>query len=150
MYKNFNLTESEKSKILNMHKKYGYKKPLNEEMEDVDLGKRTSMDSKSDWGSNENDDEYNNPTSFKSKNKAKHEKYIEAAKNIKSILLDQNDGPVDDFVVISRAVSLAAKEPGYNNHNFTREDISNATFEALELLKSVGGRLDSNERQFGY
>jgi len=30
MYKNFNLTESEKEQILNMHKDHGYKKPLNE------------------------------------------------------------------------------------------------------------------------
>lgn len=32
MYKNFNLTESEKKEILNMHKSHGYKKPLNEGM----------------------------------------------------------------------------------------------------------------------
>jgi len=30
MYKNFNLTESEREQILNQHKGYGYKKPLNE------------------------------------------------------------------------------------------------------------------------
>jgi hypothetical protein len=33
MYKNFNLTESEKEQILNMHKEHGYKKPLNEDIE---------------------------------------------------------------------------------------------------------------------
>ena len=32
MYKNFNITESEKKEILNMHKSHGYKKPLNEGM----------------------------------------------------------------------------------------------------------------------
>ncbi len=32
MYKNFNLTESERKQILNMHKSHGYKKPLNEGM----------------------------------------------------------------------------------------------------------------------
>jgi hypothetical protein len=37
MYKNFNLTESEKEEILNKHKAHGYKKPLNEE-EDDELG----------------------------------------------------------------------------------------------------------------
>jgi len=31
MYKNFNLTESEREQILSMHKEHGYKKPLNEE-----------------------------------------------------------------------------------------------------------------------
>lgn len=31
MYKNFNLTESEKEQILNKHKEHGYGKPLNEE-----------------------------------------------------------------------------------------------------------------------
>jgi hypothetical protein len=31
MYKNFNLTESEKEQILNMHKDHGYKQPLNEQ-----------------------------------------------------------------------------------------------------------------------
>ena len=31
MYKNFNLTESEREQILNQHKGYGYKKPLNEQ-----------------------------------------------------------------------------------------------------------------------
>jgi hypothetical protein len=31
MYKNFNLTESEREQILNMHTKHGYKKPLNEQ-----------------------------------------------------------------------------------------------------------------------
>lgn len=36
MYKNFNLTESEKKQILNQHKEHGYKKPLNEQ-EDGDL-----------------------------------------------------------------------------------------------------------------
>ena len=30
MYKNFTLTESEREQILNQHKSYGYKKPLNE------------------------------------------------------------------------------------------------------------------------
>lgn len=37
MYKNFNLTESEKEEILNKHKAHGYKKPLKEE-EDDELG----------------------------------------------------------------------------------------------------------------
>jgi hypothetical protein len=31
MYKNFNLTESEREQILNMHIEHGYKKPLNEQ-----------------------------------------------------------------------------------------------------------------------
>lgn len=33
MYKNFNLTESEKEQILNMHKNMGYKRPINEQGE---------------------------------------------------------------------------------------------------------------------
>ena len=32
MYKNFNLTESEREQILSMHQAHGYKKPLNEEV----------------------------------------------------------------------------------------------------------------------
>ena len=32
MYKNFNLTESEREQILGMHQAHGYKKPLNEDM----------------------------------------------------------------------------------------------------------------------
>lgn len=34
MYKNFTLTESEKEQILKQHKSHGYKKPLNEDIED--------------------------------------------------------------------------------------------------------------------
>lgn len=34
MYKNFNLTESEREQILNQHKEHGYKKSLNEESND--------------------------------------------------------------------------------------------------------------------
>lgn len=34
MYKNFNLTESEREQILKQHKKYGYKNPLNEQSEE--------------------------------------------------------------------------------------------------------------------
>ena len=38
MYKNFNLTESEKEEILNKHKAHGYKKPLNEEEDNDEMG----------------------------------------------------------------------------------------------------------------
>jgi hypothetical protein len=38
MYKNFNLTESEREQILNQHKGYGYKKPLREEEDDINEG----------------------------------------------------------------------------------------------------------------
>ena len=34
MYKNFNLTESEKEQILKQHQSYGYKKSLNEQSEE--------------------------------------------------------------------------------------------------------------------
>jgi len=55
MYKNFNLTESEKEQILNMHKDHGYKKPLNEQSfedyqarkysdEEMDAMTKTQMD----------------------------------------------------------------------------------------------------------
>ncbi len=46
MYKNFNLTESEKEQILNMHKEHGYKKPLNEdiEMESKDMSLDEAID----------------------------------------------------------------------------------------------------------
>jgi hypothetical protein len=37
MYKNFNLTESEKEEILNNHKEHGYKKPINEQMDGADM-----------------------------------------------------------------------------------------------------------------
>lgn len=38
MYKNFNLTESERERILGMHKERGYKKALNEQEETFDMG----------------------------------------------------------------------------------------------------------------
>lgn len=38
MYKNFNLTESEKKEILNKHKAHGYQKPLNEEEDELGNG----------------------------------------------------------------------------------------------------------------
>jgi hypothetical protein len=38
MYKNFNLTESEREQILNQHKEHGYKKPLNEQSYVDDMG----------------------------------------------------------------------------------------------------------------
>ena len=44
MYKNFNLTESEREQILNQHKEHGYKKSLNEQsVEDYssDMGNET-------------------------------------------------------------------------------------------------------------
>ena len=37
MYKNFNLTESEKEQILNMHKDHGYGQPLNESFDDYKM-----------------------------------------------------------------------------------------------------------------
>lgn len=37
MYKNFNLTESEKESILKQHKSYGYGKSLNEQYRDEDM-----------------------------------------------------------------------------------------------------------------
>jgi hypothetical protein len=37
MYKNFNLTESEKEEILKKHKSYGYGKPLNEQYNEPDM-----------------------------------------------------------------------------------------------------------------
>jgi hypothetical protein len=52
MYKNFTLTESEKVKILNMHKKHGYKKPLNEE-DDMVSPEETDMGSSPDQSMNE-------------------------------------------------------------------------------------------------
>ena len=39
MYKNFNLTESERERILNMHKEHGYKAPLNEQESNTMIGK---------------------------------------------------------------------------------------------------------------
>ncbi len=38
MYKNFNLTEEERKRIMEMHQSYGYKKPLNEEEAPLDEG----------------------------------------------------------------------------------------------------------------
>ena len=36
MYKNFNLTETEREQILNNHKEHGYKQPVNEQMGNAD------------------------------------------------------------------------------------------------------------------
>lgn len=51
MYKNFNLTESEREQILKQHKKYGYKNPLNEQYEDESMGDDTNDGSEQDMGS---------------------------------------------------------------------------------------------------
>jgi hypothetical protein len=72
--------------------------------------------------------------------------YDNANDEIKGILLDRHDGPVTDFVVISRAIQLSSKERrGYNQYNFTADDIANALHEVLESLKESGGELSSNE-----
>ena len=70
--------------------------------------------------------------------------------DIVDILMNPNDGPVNRFVVIARAVSLAAKEKYYDGHNYTADDIANALDMSLDQLESQGGNIDSNERTFGY
>jgi hypothetical protein len=45
MYKNFNLTESEKESILKQHKSYGYGKPLNEQYNDGEEINEPDMES---------------------------------------------------------------------------------------------------------
>ena len=45
MYKNFNLTESEKEEILKQHKSYGYGKSLNEQYNDGEEINEPDMDS---------------------------------------------------------------------------------------------------------
>jgi hypothetical protein len=116
MYKNFNLTESEKQQILEMHKAHGYKKPLNEEMEDVDLGDRLRHDSASDFPNN-------NP-------------YGENMKVIRKITQDINVGPngigggpsPDNFNKIRYAFDLAINKYG-NKYNL--DDVANALYHAL-------------------
>ena len=61
----------------------------------------------------------------------------EVSENIVNTLLSQNDGPVDEFVVISRGVEMAAAG---NNP----EIISNAIYDALNRIKGHG-ELPSNE-----
>jgi hypothetical protein len=51
MYKNFNLTESEKEQILKQHKKHGYGKTLNEQYEDESMGDDTNDGSEQGMGS---------------------------------------------------------------------------------------------------
>lgn len=57
--------------------------------------------------------------------------------DIISDLLNQNDGPVDEFVIISRGVKLAAS--GLNP-----KEVSNAMYQALKTVKDTG-TLGSNE-----
>jgi hypothetical protein len=57
--------------------------------------------------------------------------------DLTSKLLSQNDGPVDEFVVISRGVEMAAAG---NNP----EMVSNAIYDALNIIKGHG-ELPSNE-----
>lgn len=57
--------------------------------------------------------------------------------DLSSKLLSQHDGPVDEFVVISRGVEMAAAG---NNP----EMVSNAIYDALKTIKSHG-ELPSNE-----
>lgn len=57
MYKNFNLTESEKEQILNLHKQKGYGKSLNEQQsEEVPSGNETTKIG-TGWNRKESDDE---------------------------------------------------------------------------------------------
>lgn len=43
MYKNFNLTEEEKSQILEMHQSHGYKKSLKEQEDSEQMGEGTMV-----------------------------------------------------------------------------------------------------------
>jgi hypothetical protein len=58
---------------------------------------------------------------------------------IVSDLLDTNDGPITDYTVIARAIELVKA------NNTTGEDVGNALYEALNVLKEHGGRIASNE-----
>ena len=60
MYKNFNLTESEKKEILNQHKSYGYKKPLKEGDYQDYLDTNYSSDGMDDYNADERTKEISN------------------------------------------------------------------------------------------
>lgn len=116
MGKKFILTESEREQILNMHRQHGYKKPLNEEMEDVDLGARIANDSASDYPDN-------NP-------------YEDDMQVIRKITQDINIGPngigggpkPDNFNKIKYAFDIALGQYG---DNYKSDDVVNALYHAL-------------------
>ena len=58
--------------------------------------------------------------------------------NTVSRLLNQNDGPVTEHTVISRGVEMACS----GGH---ADEISDAIYEALQILRNGGGQLDSVE-----
>jgi len=54
-------------------------------------------------------------------------------------LLDTNDGPITIISPVTRALEMA------QNRQASVDTIANALIEALEILESNGGRLDSTE-----
>jgi hypothetical protein len=101
---------------LNASINQAHNKPLNEEMEDVDLGNRLANDSASDFPNN-------NP-------------YGENMKVIRKITQDINVGPngigggpsPDNFNKIAYAIDLAVNKYG---NNYSRDDVANALYHAL-------------------
>jgi hypothetical protein len=68
-------------------------------------------------------------------NKLNENRYLEnkmTDNGLISKLLHQNDGPVDAFNVISRGVEMAC-------NGGRADDIANAIYEALEILKNSDG-----------
>jgi hypothetical protein len=103
------MTESDLMKLI--------KRSLMEEMEDVDLGDRTSMDSESDW-SQDNQNEDNDVDTC-----------------IADLLsYDEEDGPVNPNIVIHKAVFMAAKLRHFEN-NYDPAVIASALIQALDQLK---------------
>lgn len=62
-----------------------------------------------------------------------------STEDIQQILLDRNDGPVTEFVAISRAIELVKQS------NTSAEAIANALYESLKVIGLEDGRLSSTE-----
>ncbi len=59
---------------------------------------------------------------------------------VKREIFHRTDGPVTEFVAISRAIDLVKMNEDWDN-----ETIANALSEGLDELRAAGGRYDSNE-----
>ena len=61
------------------------------------------------------------------------------SEDIVNFLLSTTDGPVNIDTVIGRAIDVAWE------HQSSKDEIANAVFEAMEILREEGGTLDSSE-----
>lgn len=130
MYKNFNLTESEKEQILNLHKQKGYGKSLNEQLSDEEIpsGNETTKIG-TGWNRKESDDE---------------DKQIQLAKSAieDAINADQEEtyNEPTDFTYMNGAMKVAMSD----QNNFTPYILANALSDLIDGYNQKQGEPDSD------